>query len=129
MPIRHRTCRTAGISREPAITELIKIRSVCSTYFTLIAFVLAGTGFSVLFAAAHVSHWGSNQSQIGFNATAPDGSTTAWYSGTHCCEAGEVRVVLSQTFSVPGAAGYDEGMCCCAAMTTDRRLAAVPGLP
>ena len=28
-----------------------------------------------------------------------------------------------------GAVGYGEGMCCCAAMTTDRRLAAVPRLP
>ena len=52
-------------------SELIKIRSVRSTYFTLIAFVLAGIGFSVLFAAGQVSHWGSSQSEIGFNATTP----------------------------------------------------------
>lgn len=52
-------------------SELIKIRSVRSTYFTLIAFILAGIGFSVLFAAGQVSHWGSNQSEAGFNATTP----------------------------------------------------------
>ena len=52
-------------------SEFIKIRSVRSTYFTLIAFILAGIGFSVLFAAGQVSHWGSNQSEIGFNATTP----------------------------------------------------------
>jgi ABC-2 type transport system permease protein len=52
-------------------SELIKIRSVRSTYFTLIAFILAGIGFSVLFAAGQVSHWGNGQSEIGFNATTP----------------------------------------------------------
>jgi hypothetical protein len=52
-------------------SEFIKIRSVRSTYFTLIAFILAGIGFSVLFAAGQVSHWGSNQSEIGFNSTTP----------------------------------------------------------
>ncbi|HXL92812.1 MAG TPA: hypothetical protein VN969_28095 [Streptosporangiaceae bacterium] len=52
-------------------SEFIKIRSVRSTYFTLIAFILAGIGFSVLFAAGQVSHWGNSQSGIGFNATTP----------------------------------------------------------
>jgi len=52
-------------------SELIKIRSVRSTYFTLIAFIVAGVGFAVLFAAGQVSHWGSGQSEIGFNATTP----------------------------------------------------------
>jgi hypothetical protein len=52
-------------------SELIKIRSVRSTYFTLIAFVLAGIGFSVLFAWGKVLHWGPGQTETGFNTTTP----------------------------------------------------------
>jgi ABC-2 type transport system permease protein len=63
-------------ARRPGLTdvlgsELIKIRSVRSTYFTLIAFILAGIGFSVLFAAGKVSHWGPSQSETGFNVNTP----------------------------------------------------------
>jgi ABC-2 type transport system permease protein len=63
-------------ARRPGLTdvlgsELIKIRSVRSTYFTLLAFILAGIGFSVLFSAGKVSHWGSSQSEAGFNPTPP----------------------------------------------------------
>jgi hypothetical protein len=50
-------------------SELIKIRSVRSTYFTLIAFVLAGIGFSVLFAWGKVLHWGPGETS--FNTTTP----------------------------------------------------------
>lgn len=50
-------------------SEFIKIRSVRSTYFTLIAFVLAGIGFSVIFAWGQVTHWGPNGGV--FNTTTP----------------------------------------------------------
>jgi ABC-2 type transport system permease protein len=57
--------------RETLRSELTKLLSVRSTHLTLLAFVLAGIGFSVLFSAGKESHWGSAASEAGFSTTPP----------------------------------------------------------
>jgi ABC-2 type transport system permease protein len=50
-------------------SEFTKIRSVRSTYFTLIAFFVAGVAFSVAATAGNVANW-SHTYKPGFDATA-----------------------------------------------------------
>ena len=63
------------VSRRPGLpgalrSELIKIRSVRSTYWTLLAQALASIAWAALFCAGTVSHWAteSPQDQAQFNA-------------------------------------------------------------